>query len=134
MPRREAEKRTRRARLEREGRDITLRTYEYGAEDDYGDATEQETTNSPYTVRARTRLFGYDIQKQNSAQGEGLLYGLNVELRDDAAPIQDGVLAGAAESRPSSAVEVDGQEFHVVRRMDLDNGVVELICELNAPT
>lgn len=132
MPRREAEKRTRRARLTREGQEVTIRTYSSDSAGPYEEG-KSETANSPYTVNARVRTFGRDIQKQNTAEGEDFLYGLNVWIRDDADPLTDGVLAGSAEDRPASTLETDGQDFHVVRHFDLDDGLVQLIVELNAP-
>lgn len=125
----EAARRTRRAHVEREGELATVRTYEFGTEDRHGDAPETQTANSPYRdVPVRYKLIGSQATRVGGIEGEELTYSVRVDLRDDAAPVTDGVLAGAAEDRPASEIDIDGQTFRVVRRLDDDKGLVRLNC------
>ena len=115
--------------LRRHGEPLTVRNYEFGAEDDHGDAERVEATNSPYATRGRVEAAEEPSTSRDEA-GTTLDYDVTVYLPEsdaqgNAEPFVGG-MNGVGADGPPSRIERDdyGGVYRVVRTHRQANGVL----------
>ena len=115
--------------LRRHGETLTVRNYEFGAEDKHGDAEHVETADSPYATRGRVEATEQPSTTRDES-GTTLDYDVTLYLPESDAqgttePFVGG-LTGVGADGPPSRIERDGypDTYRVVRTHRQANGVL----------
>lgn len=117
--------------LRRHGEALTVRNYDFGAEDEHGDAERVETTNSPYSTTGHAESATQATAERGLA-GTTLDYDVTFYVPEADAQGNDepfvAGLTGVGGDGPPSQVERDayGVTFRVVRVHPQGNGILAL--------
>jgi hypothetical protein len=121
--------------LRRHGEPLTVRNYTHGAEDDHGDPSRDETTDSPFSTRGRVEA-ATEPQAERHVGETSMTYDVTVYLPDadpqgNAVPFRAGFHGVGADEPPSRVARDDyGTVYRVVRVEFQANGVVAADAEV----
>lgn len=101
------------------GRDVTVKTYSFGSENEYGDQTR--SLDSTETVKARVQRRRR-AEKISRADGEEVEADIRIYFRDDVSDVTH------SDSPPQTEYSVDGVEYVAVRVDVEDNGTLAVDC------